>query len=295
MSIFHNLDSIATVSGVSLLKSTIQGGAVLNSSVTFTTAQVVIPSVTDYVFSAFVGVFPAETSKITSVVAQLLFYSHGTLVYTAEMPYDFSFVKNTVTALEVHALPGSIPVSDTVQGALVFTGIDPSDHVVTNILLPQITQLPVATSQIASNAVRLGDVYSIQSDSNLTLTEGSIEIAFQTCADIFSNTLFDTRINGINGFSCERLTDGTLKFTINANGTDYILASTQQGIPSEGVMTVRVEWSISLRSIYLNGSLLTTSVTSFITPKSTGPITIGCNSSGTGQINGKLQTLTVRG
>lgn len=176
------------------------------------------------------------------------------------------------------------------------SSLDGGDSIKFRLLLPQVTQLGQATTDIFGIASRAGDVWKIPQVSNLTPEGGTIAITVIGGGPASVGTLFDTTnpLTGQNGFKLEY--DGTnLTFSIDTAGSTVTLVGADTDIPTVAT-TYSVDWHqvSGARKIWRDGTLIASDNTSYSVPTIVPTsIYLGCKSDGTDQPNVVLQTFNI--
>lgn len=300
VSLAPKMTTTDTIPTVQILNISASGASTFNSPVTFSTPVSSITSITDFLFSCFLGISPSGNSNLIDVTFKLVFLDAAdATVYVEEYEYTPQTFLRTITVGSVTALRANVPATATqVRGEIVFNGFSKGDRFVFKFGIPQVTTIPVVSSYIIGVNERKADKYYIEGQT-IDYRSGILEIAYVSEVLDIDTTLIDTTSADEDGLRLRVLADGYIEFTINSGGTDYTIVTEAQDFSSVTERTIRVEWrnlasSTDERKIFLNNTLLLKNTDSFAVPtENSNIIYVGSNSDGEEQLSGQLETLNI--
>lgn len=192
---------------------------------------------------------------------------------------------------------GDIPAGTAgVRWAIEFESVDGADDVKMYFALPQIEQLPIATSRAVGS--RLADTLQIEQGPHIDLDRGTIHAKFVPGYDTppTSVTLFDTREAALDGFVARHRDDGFIEFAVyDGVGLETsVMTDTAVILVAGDAIKLSFSWDTALLRIYSNDSLLKESTSAYTTPTKHDLMSIMSSTAGDEHLYGELLDFEIR-
>jgi len=224
--------------------------------------KVAISGSSDITFAALLNI----RESISGLRVRYRWWNGNSLITQEEATFDAARFQNRWGMLAHTTTPHASATGVSLE---LLINLSPSQAPLVKFALPNIVELPQATSLILGQTTRLADVWTLPA-SAITPRGSIVELTATLGNAQQPGTLFDCR-DGF-GMGAAGIWDGTkLQLILNAGAGDVVLETPWA---AQNRATWRFEWQPYKRSISVNGVTLVTDQTPLQTPTNNGTLLI---------------------